>query len=315
MTKSESDVDRVSKWWAQTPEQFQQRALTNWMGHNHVRSYINRRITGDKTLDWLSYVIRKYFQTPVQRALSLGCGDGGLERHALAMGAVNYFDAYDVSEGAIESARRVAEEADLLGQIRYAVTDLNQLELSQGVYDAIFASMSIHHIQSLEIVFSEVRKALTPSGLFIINEYIGPTRFQLPANQLDVINELLRILPLRYRRLIRDGNPTDEVKQTHSLHTHEWFAENDPSEAVRSGELLPLLREFFEVVEFKPYGGALLHFLLENIVGNFNDDREDDRAWLNMMEYVESALEQGQQINSDFAMIVARSKKDGESGK
>jgi len=59
----------------------------------------------------------------------------------------------------------------------------------------------------------------------------------------------------------------------------------------------------------------LLHFMLENIVGNFDDGHEDDRAWLNILEYVEMALEQGKVIDSDFAMIVARARDDVEAGR
>src|SRR5260370_12126257 len=173
-SNDESDLERISKCWSQTPEQLEQRALTNWMEHHHIKRYIQKRTTGDESLDWLSYIIAKYFQTPVERALSLGCGCGGLERHAISMGAVKAFDADDVYEGAIESARRSAKEDGLDAQINYAITDLNQLTTSPEAYDAIFASMSIHHIEALEMVFNEIRNGLKPSGLFIMNEYIGP---------------------------------------------------------------------------------------------------------------------------------------------
>ncbi len=301
----ELDLEKVSKCWSQTPEQLEQRALTNWMGHEHVKRHIQKRTTGDENLDWLSYIIAKYFQTPVERALSLGCGDGGLERHVLGSGAVKFFDAYDVSAGAIESARRKAEESGVLDKIRYAITDLNQLETLPEEYDAVFASMSIHHIEALESVFNEIRKGLKPNGLFIMNEYIGPTQFQLPASQLDLINDLLTILPPHYRRMIREGHATEDVKQAHFIHPLEWFAQYDPSEAVRSAEILTVLKDYFEIIEFKPYGGALLQFLLDNIVGNFDDTQEADRAWLDVLEYIETTVEEASVIASDFALIVA----------
>jgi SAM-dependent methyltransferase len=278
------------------------------MEHEYVKKHINLRTTGDESLDWFSYVIQKYFRTPVERALSLGCGDGGLERHALDAGAVKRFDAYDASCGAIENAKKAAESKGLLQRVNYAVADLNLLCLEAGSYDSVFASMSIHHIHALERVFEEVRGALKRPGLFILNEYIGPTRFQLPPIQIKLINDLLKILPRDLRRVIRDGKCTSEIKERHQIHPLSWFDENDPSEAVRSAEIMPLLQRFFRIVEFKPYGGTLLQFLLENIVGNFDESQEKDCAWLDILFYFEGALEDAGVIDSDFALIIASPK-------
>jgi SAM-dependent methyltransferase len=257
-------------------------------------------------LDWLTYVLRKFFPAPIERAVSLGCGEGGLERHALSVGAVDLFDAYDASEGAIQNARRHAEIVGHAQGVRYSVRDVNRFSSPGRIYDAAFASMSIHHIEALESVFDELRKSLKPTGLFVMNEYIGPTKFQLPPAQLTLINDLLGILPARYRRMIRDGARTNEIKQEHHIHPLEWFERYDPSEAVRSADLLSVLQDYFEIVEIKSYGGTLLHFLLENIVGNFDNSKEEDRAWLRMLEYFETTLEKGAMIDNDFAVIVAR---------
>ncbi len=305
----ESPLCKVGRWWDQSPEKLQQRGLIAWMEHDHIKRHINRRTTGDESLDWFNYILQKYFQTPVRRALSLGCGDGGLERHALSRGSVAAFDAYDASPGAVATAQKTATSMGLIHQINYSVVDMNCLKIAPESFEAVFASMSMHHVQALEHVFEEVRKGLTRSGYFIMNEYVGPTRFQLPSIQTKLINDLLNILPLRLRRIIRDGKVANEIKTCHQIHPLSWFDENDPSEAVRSAEILPLLQGFFHVVEFKPYGGALLHFLLENIVGNFDNNKEEDRAWLNMLAYVESALEEAGTIGSDFALIVASPKE------
>lgn len=309
MDRNQSTLNKVAKWWARSPENLRQRALIAWMEHEYVKKHINLRTTGDESVDWLSYILQKYFRTPVERALSLGCGDGGLERHALEAGAVERFDAYDASCGAIENAKKSAQTRGLLHRINYIVADLNHLHVKADGYDSVFASMSIHHIHALERVFEEVRGGLKLSGLFIMNEYIGPTRFQIPPAQLKLINDLLEILPRDFRRIIRNEKPTSEIKERHLIHPHSWFEENDPSEAIRSAEILPILQRFFRIVEFKPYGGSLLQFLLENIVGNFDDRQEKDRAWLDMLFYFERALEDAGVIDSDFALIVAAPRK------
>ncbi len=44
-----------------------------------------------------------------------------------------------------------------------------------------------------------------------------------------------------------------------------------PSESVRSSEIPQVVEQIFDVVERKPYGGALLSLALNNIVGNFSE--------------------------------------------
>jgi hypothetical protein len=119
-----------------------------------------------------------------------------------------------------------------------------------------------------------------------------------------MINKLLSILPTRYRQIIRDGKVTSDTKIVHQNPPLAWFDENDPSEAVRSSSIMPIIRQYFQIVEYRPYGGSLLQFLLENIVGNFKDDQEDN-AWLDILIYTEQLLEESAVIDSDFALIVA----------
>jgi hypothetical protein len=47
---------------------------------------------------------------------------------------------------------------------------------------------------------------------------------------------------------------------------------SDPSAAVESAAILPLLHQYFDVIEIKPYGGALLHVLFSGIGQNFLAD-------------------------------------------
>lgn len=275
------------------------------MEHPHVKRYIHRRITGSESLDWLTWVLRTHCPAPIGRAYSLGCGPGNLEQHALACGAVERFEACDVSAGAIEQAKAAAAAQGILDRVDYRVEDINGLTLAPAAYDVVFAAMSAHHFTALEHIFGEVRRALRPGGRFILNEYIGPTRFQYPPYVVQLINRLLAILPVRYRRIIVDGAATDEIKQSYQLLPLDHFAQHDPSEAIRSGDILPLLKEQFRIVDYRPYGGSLLTFLLENIAGNFDDEDEDDRAWLAMVEDVELLLEECGRIEASFAVIVA----------
>jgi hypothetical protein len=51
--------------------------------------------------------------------------------------------------------------------------------------------------------------------------------------------------------------------------TIESMIAGDPSESVRSDEITAILGANFDVVERRPYGGAVYHQLFNRIMGNF----------------------------------------------
>ena len=187
--------------------------------------------------------------------------------------------------------------------IHYRVADLNTIELERQAYDAAFGIFSIHHVKRLEHLFAEVLAALRPSGFFVLNEYVGPTRFQWTDRQLAVINGLLDVFPERLRRFVNDPRRVkDRVKRP----SPAAVAAADPSESIRSGDILRVLAEFFEIVELRPYGGTVLQSLLLDIAGNFDSD---DPAALRVLEAtmdLEEALLEANDLSSDFVFVVAR---------
>lgn len=82
----------------------------------------------------------------------------------------------------------------------------------------------------------------------------------------------------------------------------------DPSEAVRSAEIMPVLQTLFDVVEFRPLGGTILQFLLAGIAGNFQD--ESGEQLIDIFFSLEDALMACGDLPSDFAYIVARPKTE-----
>lgn len=243
--------------------------------------------------------------------LNLGCGDGALELHAFKLGMCQRFEAFDIAEGAIEVAREGAIQQGIHDYVKYEVADINKIKLRANKYDIAFCSMSAHHFSALEHVFSEVRRALKPSGWFILNEYVGPNQFQWTNQQIQIINEMLDILPSKYRALIPFPGKYKEKVWRPSI---EEMNEIDPSEAIRSAEIVPLLQEYFHIVERVDYGGTILHILLQDIVGNFDTEKEEDLTILKLLCYLEETLIENKVIPSDFAFIVAQKKDQDFKG-
>jgi len=208
----------------------------------------------------------------------------------------------DFSDSAIALARERAAQDGL--QIEYLVSDLNEVNLEPHRYDAVFASGALHHIGALDRLLVQVHDSLAPNGLLIANEYVGPNQLQWLPAQVEAINEVLAILPDRYLRRISD--PNDFKRRFLGPSTVEWMNQHDPSEAARSEEIIPLVQSIFEVVELRPFGGTLLHMLLQDIVGNFNPVSEANDCILRLICHLEWKLITTRVLASDFAYFVAR---------
>jgi len=313
---NENDVDpslhKVKQLWGQkaTVDDLQRRKYVNWMVHPYIEQhYINKTISGSPEVNWFDYVKNKYIPSRLSLGLNLGCGSGGLEQHALRVGMCERFEAFDVAEGAIDIAKAAAVELGIDKYVTYEATDINHIRLQESKYDIAFASMSAHHFQDLEQVFSQIRKALKPLGLFVLNEFVGPSQFQWTDQQLTTINELLEILPAKYKAYINCPGKFKERLEKPSIVEMNSY---DPSEAIRSAEITLLLPTYFNVLELIEYGGTILHTLLQDIVGNFDNEEEESLALLKFLIYVEKILLKNKLLPSDFALVVAQKKHESE---
>jgi len=79
----------------------------------------------------------------------------------------------------------------------------------------------------------------------------------------------------------------------------------DPTEAIRSAEILPLVREHFTVIEERSLGGGLLHNVLGDIAQNFRPEDPADRAVLERFFAAEDVAMADGTIGTDFATITA----------
>lgn len=262
---------------------------------------MNPLISGLAEVGWLEAVAREYFPAPVKRALSLGCDGGGLERHGLQLRIAEAFDAYDVSAEAVKLAQSLARDAGQSSAINYAVANLNKLEFAGQKYGAVFASQSLHHIEALEHYLEQLQGALLPGGLFILNEFIGPNQLQWTEAQLRHANRLLGTIPEELRQLIREPG----VKHRIARPTIEHMNSYDPTEAIRSAEIMPAVEKLFTIVSRKDFGGTLLHLVLDNIAGNLSFSDEGLQLLRSFFAEEQRLIANGE-ITSDFTLVVAR---------
>lgn len=274
-----------------------------WLAHPLVRARVNALASGQPDMDaygWLAqWLAARGWALPISRAVSLGCGFGALERDLAIRDLVRSMEALDLAEAAIAEARRLAEAAGLRG-IHYRVADLESAALPPSSADVVFAHQSVHHVEALDELFLAVARALRPGGVFHLHEFVGPARFQWTDAQLDLANGFLDSLPPRLRRLA-SGEPKGRLRRP----TIAEMVAADPTEAIRSADILGTLGRYFRVAEVRRLGGAVVHIALGGIAQNFDPDSPEDRASLERLFAVEDAAMADGRIGSDFVTVTA----------
>lgn len=235
----------------------------SWLTELDVRCYVNQQISGDPH-QWPLDALQQYLGTFSRaRALSIGCGTGGLERDLIRRNLFADVDALDGSLGSLAIARKEAKDLGMSDRIHYFASDFNAPILPSGRYDAVFIHQALHHVASLEKLFLAIGRALKPDGFFYFDEYVGPSRTDWNDSLLQPHREIFEEIPAEERG-------TDRLKLP--------IQADDPSEAVRSSEIIPEVLRTFEIVERRDYGGAVLSVLYPAI--DWTTAREDRLHWL-----------------------------------
>lgn len=292
--------------WGNAPDPVVPGHERDWTQLAQVRGHLNRRVSGDPAVDAYMYFLRTRLpdRLPVGDALTIGCGEGALERGLARHSFALRHDAVDVAPKAVERAAAAAQEAGL-GHLRYRVADADHLRLEPGSYDVVLGVQAIHHIERLEHLFEQVAAALRPDGFLFLDEFVGPSRFQWTRRQLEAVDGILATLPERLRRSVADGR----VRRRALRPTVREVRATDPSEAIRSEEILSVASRYFDLLEVRPYGGTILHLLLHEIAGNFSPSVPGGPEILDAIAELEWSLVTSGDLPSDFAIVVARPRR------
>lgn len=297
-----TDRTRVHNSWKHVDSE-----RSNWWDLDAVTRRWNRLITGSADVTYQQYVAKKYFSGKRNlRAISIGCGTGRKEIDWMETKKFQSLIGFDVSVPRIKLAKEFAGKSKWKDRLRFEVGNVFDLKLDRASYDVVIFDNSLHHCSPLARVIDQVDDWLGKRGILIVNEYVGPSRFQWTDDQVSVTDSLLHILPTELKQR-KDGSCKDRMLRPGTL----AMRLNDPSEAAESHLILSSLEQRFEVLELKPYGGTILANLLKDIAQNFlNDDRET-REWLQFLFDVEDRLMALKKIRSDYVFGIFKSRFAG----
>lgn len=261
---------------------------------DHIVRHINKTICGTPVNGFsqgLALKVRRLAPeaVPFKRGISIGSGIAAKEITLLTKGLVEHFDLFELSDVSMIQAVKNAESAGVADRISLIKADTFSTVKKPATYDFIHWDNSLHHMTNTEQAVEWSFKVCKPGGMFFMNEYVGPSRFQWTSNMLVVANRIRNILPQQYffnpnnpmgiglEQALREMNPRAFYSRTVSVPSIDTMLQLDPSEAADSEHILPSVRKFFPDADITIIGGAVYHLALNDILQNFN---ESDDAWL-----------------------------------
>jgi SAM-dependent methyltransferase len=288
---------RVVDFWTERHSRPDGGSHDNFFSHPMVAGYVSLRAFGS----WIGQLEAVCVQIgertrPGARIFSPGCGRCDKELHLAAAFPDREFVAMDITPEILEQARAEAERRGVKN-LRLEVGDFNSLELEPDSLDIVLGLGSIHHVEALEAFWEAVRRSLRPGGAVLAQEYVGPNRLQWTAAQ---VREGSRVL---------DEMIPDEHKPVHRQVVPvalEAIIAADPSEAVRSRDILPTLRSGgFELQGYVGVGCSLLQPVLMDQIGTYDPQNWDHNHLLTALFREEDRLLRAGVLEDDFAGFVA----------
>lgn len=264
--KSKTYANKVSKRWGK-----QNLIKRSFWQNRIIMSEFSRRISGSPDITPEQYFKNKYCRKPFKRAISFGCGNGRLECKMAKIGVCKHIVGIDISSERVERAKKLIAP-ELSDKVDIVCDNIEDLQSTEPV-DLVVLKGILHHTDSLELLCEKISDMLEPNGLIYFDDFVGPTRMQWTDKQLAMINRLLSCLPEELRRDLTDPKGKT-IKSRVKQQNVRSLIKSDPSEAIRSAQIMETLDKYFERVEVKPYGGAIIHQLFNRIMGNFEGHEE-----------------------------------------
>ena len=206
------------------------------------------------------------------------------------------FVGLDIAAKTLDRARAECAGAGPTN-LEFEEGDFNRLELESDSFQTILGLGAIHHVENLEEFWVACARALRSGGAVLAQEYIGPDRLQWTDEQRQAGDRALaEIVPMRHQPHHHTIEPTpiDAMLQL------------DPSEAVRSTEILPTCKAAgFAIDGYAGAGCALLQPVLMNQITTFDPRDWQHNLVLARLFAEEDRLTQQGVLGDDFASFVA----------
>ena len=253
---------------------------TRWWESQTILRHINALVCGEAIpgmhAGFHRLIAEARRDRPIRKAVSVGCGAGQKEMSLIQSGIVQEFHLYEIS---IERIRRGRERARSLGiadRVHFHEADAFEA-CHGGDYDLVYWNNALHHMPDARAAVQWSKARLLPDGLFAMDDFIGPSRFQWTDTALSFARRFRESLPARF--LADPMEPTRKLPPP-VRPTIESMIKIDPSEAADSASILPAIHEVFHAPRVIFTGGVIYHTGLNDVLANMAEDARQLKAAL-----------------------------------
>ncbi len=237
--------------------------------------------------------MRGYFE----HGVSVGFGTGYKEFELLKEGLVKKFTLFELSNLRIESANEKAKILGLEDRVEFINDDFFHHEFDEKV-DFVHWNNSLHHMLDVDKAVAWSYQILETDGVFYMDDYVGPNRFQWSDESIELGTRIKKILPDKY---LKNPYKSDELLDKTVLRPDaKILAKNDPSEAADSFRILESVINYFPNADITLTGGSVYHGTLSDILHNIDESDIKDNTILDLLLIIdELATKSG--IESHYA--------------
>lgn len=290
-------ITRAKAYWESSHAAAEHDLHDNIFRHPMVQAYASLQAYGSLVgqIEALTVAIRERTR-PGDEILTVCCGPALKERVIAKALPDRRFLGIDIADGVVTKARAETATAGI-ANLTLEVGDVDHLQLRADRFACVLGLGAIHHLTNLEGFWEQCRLGLRVGGSVIAEEYIGPSRFQWNEAQTHEGDRVLR----------------DLVPAVHQVHHGsieripvESMLRTDPSEAVRSAEILDTCRASgLDVTAVVGVGCSLLQPVLMHQIATFDPRNWDHNLVLSRLFAEEQRLLRAGVLDHDFAILVA----------
>tara|TARA_B110001454_G_C12677381_1_gene416465 strand:+ start:271 stop:1215 length:945 start_codon:yes stop_codon:yes gene_type:complete len=211
--------------------------------------------------------------------ISLGSGTGAWEVKLVEdFPEMISMELVDINDDLLKISKNYASKNNL--DISTTFADINKIKLENNKYDVVIVQSSLHHFLELEHIFEQINESLKDNGnLLVIGEVIGRNGEQIFPETEKIVQQIFSTLPEKFRYNAYTKKIDDKIP--------EIDFSKDSFESIRSEDIVPLLSQYFQVVEQVSFD-AFLSLLLDFRYGpNYDLEQKLDKSLVETITYLD----------------------------
>jgi SAM-dependent methyltransferase len=287
MEKISSNLQNIQNTWNQLIPKWVSRRTRFWES-DHILRHINKTICGAPVNGFSNGLIVKARQLPgttwpLRRGIAVACGSAHKEIALLERGLIERFDVFEISDACIRMGKDLARKAGVVDRIDFVRCDAFSAVNAVETYDFVHWNNSLHHMTDTEAAVRWSAEVCKTGGVFFMDEFVGPTRFQWSPMMLAVAEQIRQALPKKYLynpnnagrlsldQALASNDPAAFFGTAFTKPIIEDMMKTDPSEAADSANIIPSVKKYFPTAQITITGGVVYHLALNDILQNFDE--------------------------------------------